>query len=244
MILTCPQCQTEYKLSPEKLGYHGCTVRCTECSHTWFQRHVPEQHIEEVIADAAPERVEEEEADLMADLVQDIAPEDIPDSIRPLATGFTVRPVVYRPMGMGPLQFGFFTFLLCAFVSLSALFLLRVPVVHALPQTSLLYKKMGFHVPAPGEGLRFDALEAEQRFMDDGRSLVLKVKLSNIADRAIDRPALHVFLKRPYGAVMKDWKIENKERRELAPGESIPVELEFNDVPEGASDVEIRVVKE
>ena len=37
MILTCPQCQAQYKLDPVQLGASGRDVRCVTCSHMWFQ---------------------------------------------------------------------------------------------------------------------------------------------------------------------------------------------------------------
>jgi len=40
MILTCPQCQAQYKLDPAMLGTAGRDVRCVTCSHMWFQ--IPE----------------------------------------------------------------------------------------------------------------------------------------------------------------------------------------------------------
>src|SRR4051812_28166349 len=40
MILTCPKCQSQYKLDHNALGAAGRDVRCVSCSHTWFQ--IPE----------------------------------------------------------------------------------------------------------------------------------------------------------------------------------------------------------
>ena len=37
MILTCPKCTTQFKLSSEKLGDGGRKVRCTHCGNIWFQ---------------------------------------------------------------------------------------------------------------------------------------------------------------------------------------------------------------
>jgi predicted Zn finger-like uncharacterized protein len=45
MILTCPQCQAQYKLDPAALGTAGRDVRCVSCSHMWFQ--IPETAVAE-----------------------------------------------------------------------------------------------------------------------------------------------------------------------------------------------------
>jgi len=48
MILTCPQCQAQYKLDPAQLGAAGRDVRCVTCSHMWFQ--IPDTAVPEMKA--------------------------------------------------------------------------------------------------------------------------------------------------------------------------------------------------
>lgn len=38
MILTCPQCSTQFELDESILLPEGKKVKCTKCSHVWFQR--------------------------------------------------------------------------------------------------------------------------------------------------------------------------------------------------------------
>ena len=47
MLLTCPSCETSFRVKPEALGPSGRTVRCARCHTNWF---------------AAPEGVEREPA--------------------------------------------------------------------------------------------------------------------------------------------------------------------------------------
>lgn len=37
MIITCPECTTRFMIADQALGDNGRTVRCSKCSHTWFQ---------------------------------------------------------------------------------------------------------------------------------------------------------------------------------------------------------------
>jgi predicted Zn finger-like uncharacterized protein len=37
MIITCPACQTRYKVDPKNFGAKGRRVRCTNCKETWSQ---------------------------------------------------------------------------------------------------------------------------------------------------------------------------------------------------------------
>ena len=60
MILTCPECQAQYKLDPAALGVTGRDVRCVSCSHTWFQipdtaMAIPEPPKPQTTATPAPE---------------------------------------------------------------------------------------------------------------------------------------------------------------------------------------------
>lgn len=42
MIITCPACQTRYKVDPKSFGTKGRRVRCTNCKETWNQGPVEE----------------------------------------------------------------------------------------------------------------------------------------------------------------------------------------------------------
>ncbi len=36
MLLTCPNCETIFRVESQKLNVNGQTVRCSVCSHVWF----------------------------------------------------------------------------------------------------------------------------------------------------------------------------------------------------------------
>ena len=36
MILTCPECETQYFAEDSSIGDSGRTVKCATCGHTWF----------------------------------------------------------------------------------------------------------------------------------------------------------------------------------------------------------------
>ncbi len=38
MIVSCPNCNSRYNLTPAQIGPEGRTVRCTNCSESWFQK--------------------------------------------------------------------------------------------------------------------------------------------------------------------------------------------------------------
>lgn len=256
MIVTCPECKTQYRLDPALLGAEGRLVACSACRHTWHQKHVEEKNIEQVLQDA--NAAEEPQAALPAaasfdtvlkETAAGIAPAStIPDAVKPLAGGFMTQPPpapgpVYRVMSMGAAQFGGLVFLACCFVTLIALFVARGPVLRAWPAAALLYKSMGFDVKAPGEGFRLSSLVAENRVDKAGRTLAIEAQLTNLTQEPMDYPALRVILSSPYGAPLKEWVLDNEKAPPLASGESMTIKSELKDPPEGGTDIDIKVIE-
>lgn len=53
MILTCPNCQTQFSLSATALGAKGRKVKCSRCSHSWFQKPEEQPEVVALKAEAA-----------------------------------------------------------------------------------------------------------------------------------------------------------------------------------------------
>ncbi len=83
MILTCPNCNSQFKVSIEALGNKGRSVRCSACGETWFE----DSHLKEL-----DENIDEDNSDIFEvdfDDVEEQAEEqvfeeiEIPDAIKP-----------------------------------------------------------------------------------------------------------------------------------------------------------------
>jgi|GEM_PF-1296432 len=243
MLLTCDQCQTTYKLDEKHLAKGGRVVRCTECGNTWFEAQVKtaESLAEEAAAAGSADDVSFEAALAEA---QNADATDTDDgssrAIAPIPQDFDMPVMDYRPGGMGANAFGVCTFLLLAFVSVSALFLLRGPIIAQWPVMTALYEASGVTLRAPGEGLNLSEISAEKQKAGRADALSVIGKISNITGAEIAYPAIEVVLRGPYGAFLKEWDVGAKDHV-LASGETVPLELSFTDVPEGGNTVEIRV---
>ena len=261
MILTCSECHTQYRLDPDNLGSAGRTVRCVDCKHTWFQASKEESpppppsvvEKEEKEEDVLKQDDAVFEAILSGDASAEPSVSTAPSHPAPVAVErekkrevalpSPVLPVVtHNPFGVGASAFGVLTFFLCFFLTLTIIFLAQRPILHHLPQMSLLYKTIGFDLNAPGEGLRISELVVERHNNKDkqDRSLVVKGKMTNMTKHEIDAPALHLILKNTRNGVIKEWNLKPSKVR-IAAGDVVPVALQLMNAPEEGSLVEVRV---
>ncbi|MFN7114410.1 MAG: zinc-ribbon domain-containing protein [Alphaproteobacteria bacterium] len=229
MFLTCEKCQIVWRLDEKHLALGGRVVRCTSCGNTWFEEQVTVPGLT-----PEPEAAPQSFTDILAEEMETGGPSR---AVAPIAVDDEIPVIDYRPAGLGANAFGAMAFLLLFFVTVSAVFLLKNPLVKNYPAMTALYEAVGVGLHAPGEGLSLSALAARERA---GR-ILLTGKVSNIGERAVDYPAFRVILRGEEGVFLKDWSIFSKPAR-LAPGETVPLELNFKDIPAGGSTVDIRVI--
>jgi len=271
MILTCPQCQAQYKLDPAKLGAAGRDVRCVSCSHMWFQ--IPETAVSDEsqklqaavppeaqsITDALHTILEKDDAAfeaVLSTVAQGAKPKGLkgqeamdavmPRAVEPEVKRSMVRQdamvITHNPFGLSANLFGGMVFLLCSFLTLAVLFVGKTPIVRHWPQMALLYKTIGFSVKAPGEGLRLSEITAERRIDDHSKSLVVEGKMTNMTEHDIAYPTLHVILKNDSG-ITKTWD-QKPGVTQIASGDVVPVMLQLDNPPEDGSTVMVRVKEE
>jgi predicted Zn finger-like uncharacterized protein len=245
MILTCPQCQSQYNLEPGKLG-QGRTVRCVGCSHAWFQP--GEEPIQASVEaprqdDAVFEAILSEVGDSTAQRAKE-ADDDmggIHAGTTQLLRHTSSTPVItHNPFGVGAAAFGWLTFFLWTSLTLTFVFLAQKPLVRHWPSMTLLYQTMGFHIEAPGEGIRIGEIVAEQRLEKEGRVLAVDGKMTNMSEHDIAYPPLHVVLKNTQGEPVKEWELDAG-ATVLASGETVPVMLQLPDMPQDGTAIEVRV---
>lgn len=258
-----------YRLDPANLGA-GRMVRCAACRNEWYQGApvdgvVPEPLdappvVETIAATEAPQPVSQ--PDWMIDdepkddltfrpttkgqffLEDDMRVEPEAVAAPPLPAsktpGVPAEAILHRPMGMGAAAFGVFTYIFLFCLTFSGLLLYRGHIVPRLPATLSLYNMIGTHIDAPGQGLSFSAMSAENRIDKDAHSLAVSVKLSNISDHEAPYPAFRVAVKGNDGKVLQSWDFA-PDKKTIAPGSTVPVALSFRDPPEQGKTAELTV---
>ncbi len=153
----------------------------------------------------------------------------------------TVLPIVtHNPLGMNANVFGGMVFLFCSFLTLSVVFIGKNPILRHWPSTALLYQTLGFHVPVPGEGLKFSDFTVERRIDDQGKTLVISGQMANMTNHDIAYPPLGVILKNADGAVVTSWDLKTGVTQ-ISGGDSVPVMMKLDNAPAAGSTVELRV---
>ena len=148
--------------------------------------------------------------------------------------------ITHDPMGVGANAFGFLVFFLCTSLTFLFIFLAQKPILRYVPQMAFLYRELGFHVMAPGEGLRIRELAAEQRGTGKEATLALDGKVVNVSEHDIVYPALRVVLKNDESGIMKKWNFDAGTAI-IASGEVAPIMLQLPDAPKDGTVIEVYV---
>lgn len=271
LIASCSRCQTHYKLPLNHFHDGGRMVRCHQCGLEWFQSitsakewpdnlaEIPEEQGQEQQQDVSPlpdAILPQKEAESAHAFMQVLSKtQNTPvESLPPLTmmaqdgdAGLTPDGnfMDAKPGGLNPIPFGVCIFFLMLFVTLIPTFLLRSVIVPHYPSFGMFYNMLGFHIKAPGEGLKLSGLNAEMRTIASVPTLLISGNLSNITAEKIDLPLLstHVIaLDDKESTPLKTWKFK-LERKSLGAGEDIPLSLSFTDLPKDVKRIQVTVAE-
>lgn len=189
MILSCPECGTQYTLKESQLGPRGRTVRCTSCRHTWHAE-IP---IDLRYSEPKAHKDAPEEEDL-----QSIKAKKLPGKYRAMlqdkkrVQALAVETAMWG--GMAAL----------ALLVLALGYFLRVDIVKAFPRVAGAYAMVGLDVK--GTNLRFVSQSAVP-MLKGGRFVVtVQAKVTNIGDNPEPVPPVRAKMQdaslQPFGSML------------------------------------------
>ncbi len=236
MILTCPECATRFKINPDAIGANGRTVRCSQCSATWFVAAEPDvmelreqeentleaiQEREDLVSaiDNTPDPMPEESREQPDDGLEEHSPHGL---IRDKAEKKKVRRRLF--------SVGMIWVTVLAILALAALaaILFRASIVKQFPGTEPIYKSLGFEASASG----LQIYDVEYRKVQNEGTDVLLVNgmVKNYDRRSRDVSMIRLSFKNADGDMLSSWVVEPK-KSSLASGESLEFVTQFPNPP-------------
>jgi len=184
MILSCPNCATQYKVNEAVIGMRGRTVRCTACKTTWHaevpidlrysEGRRPEDEPEEDIAPTKPEQLKAVKAKIL------------PAKYRAmLSAQAKLRAVALEGLIWGGLA-------ALAVLVLSLAYVLRVDIVRAFPRIAGAYAMVG--LKTNGTNLQFGDYKATTSLKGGRFVVTVEAQVRNVSDDPAPVPPVRVKL--------------------------------------------------
>lgn len=210
MILTCPECSTNYMTKEGSIGPNGRSVRCTRCENVWYVESIDPDALalednQAVLLTPEPEFEAEPKPKPQADLPF------VPKETAPVTVG---AHVLLRNKADAEklskrkrlIKLIWLIALLTLLIMLFLAIFKRQAIVDRLPRSATLYQALGINVKT--NGLDIHGL-TEQRLIIDGEP-VLRVtgEVINLTSKAISAPLIQFRLENRSGEALVDWFVE------------------------------------
>lgn len=244
MILTCPDCATRFLIKQEAIGPNGRTVRCSQCSSTWFVAGDPDvlSLTDNIQASENPAMQREPDAaPPLAQPDQDLehgiehgdkggAPSQAAASIAD-APHFVIRDREAerksrrRIMGVGMI-WGLTLLILIAFALMAYFF--RTVIAEKFPGTIPVYKAFG--IEASTSGLQIFDVETFHGSNEGTPVLFLNGKIKNYDFRLRNVALVKLSFMNANGEPVASWVVE-PERSVLEPGAELAFVSQYPNPP-------------
>ncbi len=235
MILTCPQCESRFRLPAELLAPDGHNVRCSVCENIWFELPDPRELVEQQ---------ESEEKDGVEDFLQSQpAMEDIPEGVKPIPERQEVSASKAEEQDSGATNLrkaqigGYAAATGVFFIILGALLGMHSTITQAWPASQVFYGIFGFKPHIPGDGLIFDRLQADT----SGNELTIEGHIINLTSSKQALPAMSITLRNEAGEALESWSFKLPEKSIEKEG-SLPFTNKHQPETKEAHDVALRFV--
>jgi hypothetical protein len=228
MIVTCPSCETSYRL-PGGSAAGAIAMTCRGCGHRWKEMDLIETiEIVDTKSRNLPSVIEHEEApELEARRLANLA--------REAEERFAAGRAAKQRRSRNWLFFGAF-----AVAPFAAAALLPETVVGAVPISFKAYQAIGYDVNIYGLDIR--RVERQHAIVDGKRILTLKGDISNISTDTKRIPWLRFALVDATGKELYSWTLDTG-ARPLRSGETTGFVTRVQAPPEAAQNIKIRFAK-
>ena len=212
MNLTCPSCDSTFRVDPEAFGTAARRVRCGACGHEWRQERPAE--------DSAEPGAEEAAAEVFPVPPETAAPEPAapPEAAERGPGPPSERPARIRPQRAGGqasgarrgsgrrIAAGWIAFLLVLGGVVAGAYFGRTEIVARVPAAADIYRLAGIQIEEPlGEGLELREVRSARRLIDGQKVVVIEGLVANVSDKAREVPQLRVSVTDGTGEQVDAW---------------------------------------
>lgn len=235
MIVTCPSCETKYRVDGEALMARGGKVRCNACAHVWI---VEEDAL--TLADPAPQGAESRsepgpQAAVAAESARTFGASGGGKPHKIIRERAEQRRRKARLAAEGAAWAGIAAVLA---VAMLGAFIFRAEIVTAFPRSSAAYAMTGVSVNPYGLEVR----ELSASHGEDG-ALIVEGVVQNVSGRDRRVRPLDAALLDADGAPLVEWVIV-LESHEIEPGGAERFRTVLEDAPETASQIDVALAPE
>jgi predicted Zn finger-like uncharacterized protein len=241
MNLTCPSCDSTFRIDPGQIGPSGRQVRCGSCGHEWKQpqaseEEAPSEAPAEAPVDAPAEAPAEPELRAPEPELEppgEEMPAAPPSAPRRRAARTSVKP---PPRASGRrIAAGWVFFFVVAGALAAGAYFGKAQIVAAVPAAAELYRLAGMPVePRIGEGLELRDVKSVRRLVDGQRVVVIEGTIANVSEMPRDVPQLRASVTDPSGAEVDQW-IFSANSTSLPPGGETQFETSTRNAPREGS---------
>ncbi len=247
MNLTCPSCDTTFRVDTDQIGPSGRQVRCGSCGHEWNQPQLSEDETPAEAPEEAPAPVEAPaEAEPQApppetETPSEEKPAPAPRAPRRAAALTSTKP---PPSSGRRIALGWVFFFAVAGSLAAGAYYGQERIIAAYPAAAELYRLAGMiHEPQAGEGLELRDVKSVRRLLDGHRVVVIEGTIANISDTPRDIPMLRASLTDPSGAEVDHWDF-SANADSLPPGGTARFETSTRNAPaEGNLEIDFTASK-
>lgn len=246
MILTCPDCATNYSTADEAIGPNGRTVRCSKCDATWFIEgepiNVPDEIALRDLEEAEDFAIGEE--DLSSRVPQDYAPpKDASYSAEPGAHVLLRKRQEREQRGRKLVWVR--AIWAAALLALLAAFgygvTQRHNIVKKYPRTATIYKTLGLDMTR--SGFSFEDIKTRNTLIDGQSVYVVNGTVRNLQNTASAVPLVEFSFLDVAGEPIATWLVD-VEADTLDGGEAADFNANYPNPPLDAVSLRYRFVQD
>jgi len=240
MLLSCPSCEAQFRIAPEKLGVSGRRVRCSKCHHEWHA----------TADDGLPETPEEAPEPRQPAPAPDPAPDGPAagggetNALDEELTEFraahrrAMRSANPEPEAKRRSPVGWTLFFLVVVGLAASGWFGRERIVDRFPSAAAVYELAGVPVNTVAPGLELRDVSRSRQLTDGASELVIQGRIVNTAGGTRKLPRMRAVLMNEKGQPVGSWRFTARADR-IAAGAATTFATTNDDPPKTARNLRI-----